>query len=109
MHNFIDECEHDVPLTFSLVLGRGSPRTSQSPFGGPNPNDPLLISPHNVSPNSMRGPQQQISPSYSQGPMNKGSFSMTSSAMTSPQYSQVQGHMGLGSQNDLDLNSMFDS
>lgn len=97
--------KYDLAM-IGLFTGRGSPRTSQSPFGGPNPNDPLLISPHNVSPNSMRGPQQQVSPSYSQGGINKGSFSMTSSAMTSPQYSQ--GHMGLGSQNDLDL-SMFDT
>ncbi|XP_053383143.1 nuclear receptor coactivator 2-like isoform X2 [Mercenaria mercenaria] len=91
----------------------GSPRASQSPFG-PN-SDPLLISPHNVSPNSMRGPQQ-VSPSYSQGGMGTafGQGSMTSqpSSLPSPQYSQNQGQgqMGLNAHNmDIDLNSLFDS
>ena len=44
---------------FDVCAGRGSPRTSQSPFTG-SP-DPLLLSPHSMSPNSaMRQQAPQV-------------------------------------------------
>ena len=51
---------------YFLFPGRGSPRTSQSPFG--NSPDPTLMSPHSISPNnSLRQPNSsQISPQYNQ-------------------------------------------
>ncbi|XP_076457101.1 uncharacterized protein LOC143291220 isoform X2 [Babylonia areolata] len=53
--------------------GRGSPRTSQSPFTG-SP-DPLLLSPHAMSPNSaLRQQQAQVSPPFSQGTMTSSGF-----------------------------------
>lgn len=54
-----------LPRQMSMP-GRGSPRTSQSPFG--NSPDPLLMSPHSISPNnSLRQPStSQISPPYNQ-------------------------------------------
>ncbi|KAL8576016.1 hypothetical protein ACOMHN_052034 [Nucella lapillus] len=53
---------------------RGSPRTSQSPFTG-SP-DPLLLSPHSMSPNSsLRQQQSQVSPPFSQGTMTSTGFS----------------------------------
>jgi hypothetical protein len=95
------------------ILGRGgSPRASQSPFG-PGP-DPLLMSPHNVSPNSMRA-TQQISPSYSQGGLGaafgQGVMASQANPLPSPQYSQNQGsgQLGLNSHSmDIDLTSLFD-
>ena len=78
------------------IPGRGSPRTSQSPFGTSPQQDPLLLSPPEVSPSSvLRGGQgQQVSPNYGQGVSNnygqsvQMSLSPQSQAMTSPQYSQ---------------------
>ena len=97
---------------FKLSGRGGSPRASQSPFG-PGP-DPLLMSPHNVSPNSMRAPQQ-ISPSYSQGGMGpgfgQGVMASQANSLPSPQYSQTQGssQLGLNAHGmDIDLNSLFD-
>ncbi|XP_052763081.1 AF4/FMR2 family member lilli-like isoform X1 [Mya arenaria] len=92
--------------------GRGSPRSSQGGFGASN--DPLLMSPHNVSPNSMRVPQQQVSPPYSAGSMTNTTYGPPSvtmataaSALPSPQYAPGgQGHMGVGADHDL---ALFDS
>ncbi|WAR17550.1 NCOA3-like protein, partial [Mya arenaria] len=94
------------------VGGRGSPRSSQGGFGASN--DPLLMSPHNVSPNSMRVPQQQVSPPYSAGSMTNTTYGPPSvtmataaSALPSPQYAPGgQGHMGVGADHDL---ALFDS
>lgn len=109
----------------SMPSRGGSPRTSQSPFG--TGSDPMLMSPHNVSPNSMRGPQQ-VSPNYGQtggiGPgYGQGSMGTQPSSLSSSQYSQNQGqglqshqgmpgqgHMGLGASSiDLELESLFDN
>ena len=55
-----------VEITVLNFSGRGSPRTSQSPFG--NSPDPMLMSPHSISPNNSLRQQQssQISPPYNQ-------------------------------------------
>ena len=92
------------------IPGRGSPRTSQSPFGTSPQQDPLLLSPPEVSPNNaLRGGQgQQVSPNYGQGVTNnygqsvQMSLSPQSQAMTSPQYSQTNLNNSQGS----DLNNM---
>ncbi|VDI35698.1 nuclear receptor coactivator 2 [Mytilus galloprovincialis] len=83
--------------------GRGSPRTSQSPFG--NSPDPMLMSPNSISPNnSLRQSTSQISPSYNQSsgvmcvPSSSGGMGAPSSL--SPVQNMNQGINSVASSNN---------
>lgn len=70
---FQQQQNRHLQRSISMNTGRGSPRTSQSPFAGsPDP----LLSPHAMSPNSAVRQQQapQVSPTFSQGAMTSTGY-----------------------------------